>query len=262
MVVAPVSPTMTRQERSPHATGGDEQRPGVPGEADDGDGDPDGRRVTSRPGDGSLGRTEAARDATTRRWDDVTPAATRIGRAPDPESDLPERLRRLHDERHPAMEGHAARMHRLDKLRIAHAVCSAVDATDWERDRTLGLVSRLDLTEFGSRRAVATVALVTLRVVVDESRRERLGLHDPDRIRDLSPEEMEALYEEFDSLTDDERFRELLEEHDLDVTAVNRLGDTVKELSREGEFEGAAFGRDPNWDPNLPPRELLRSGGD
>lgn len=234
---------------------------GPPEAVDGADESADGR-VASRAGDGSLGRTEAARDATVRRWDDVTPAATRIGRATDPESDLPERLRRLHEGRHPAIEGHAARMHRLDKIRIAHALCSSVGATDWERDRTLGLVSRMDLTEFGSQRAVETVALVTLRVVVDEARREQLGLHDPDRVRELSAEEMEALYEEFDSLTDDDRFRELIEDHDLDVTAVNRLGDTVRRLARDGDFEGAAFGRDPNRDPNLPPRELLSADGD
>lgn len=239
---------MTRQDQPPRAAA-EGERSGSREE-----------RVTSRPGDGALGRTEAARDATVRRWDEVTPAATRIGRASDPDSDLPERLRRLHEGRHPATEGHGARMHRLDKLRIAHALCSAVGATDWERDRVLGTMSRLDLTEFGSRRAVETVALVTLRVVVDEARRERLGLHDPDRIRELSPEEMEALYEEFDSLTEDEAFRELLAEQDLDVTTVNQLGDTVRELAREGGFDGAAFGRDPNRDPNLPPRELLPGG--
>jgi hypothetical protein len=210
------------------------------------------RRVSAGPGDGSLPWTEAVKDELVRRWDVVTPAATLIGRAERPEDDLSEGVRRLHDERHPAMAGHGERMHRLDKLRITHALCSALDVTRWERDRALGIMTELDLTAFGSRRGVPTVALVVVGYVVDTARRKRLGLDDPARLAGLSPDEMESLYDLFTPLKEDDRYRRLMERHGLDVTAVNRLTRTLREQLDEQALHGVALGRNPNVDPNLP----------
>ncbi|MFB6353937.1 MAG: DNA-directed RNA polymerase subunit epsilon [Halobacteriales archaeon] len=208
--------------------------------------------ISASPGDGALSRVEAVKDERVRRWDVVTPSATRIGRARNPHHDLDERLRRLHDEQHPAMAGHSARMHRLDKARVTHAFCSELDLTPWERDRALGIMVDLDLTAFGSQRAIPKVALVVIRHVVDEARQRRLGLHDEDWIRTQPPETLEALYDRFESLTDDGRYRELLATFDLDTTAVNRLTRTLRDQLDEQGLRGAVLGRSPYRDPNLP----------
>lgn len=212
----------------------------------------DAVEVSDRPGDGSLTRLDAVKDERVRRWDVVTPAATLIGRPADPADDLPASLRRLHEEAHPAMAGHSARMHRLDKARITQAICNELDLTPWERDRALGIMVDLDLTAFGSRRAIPTVALVVVRYVVDDERQRRLGLTDDEWVRAQSPERLEALYNEFESLTEDGHYRELLRAADLDTTAVNRLTRTLREQLAEQDLEGAVLGRSPHRDPSLP----------
>jgi len=210
-----------------------------------------GRRVDARPGSGSLSRAEARRDETTRRWGVVTPAATRIGRPESPEDDLPERLRRLHDEHHTATEGHAERAHHLDKLRITQALCNAVDLTPWQRDRALGVMERLDLTAFGSRRAVPTVALVVIRHVVDLEVRRHLGLEDAAETAARTEAELEELFERYRDAapTTDEAFRRLAAAHDLDTASLDRLRRTLRE---QLDGEEPVFGRNPHRDPNLP----------
>ncbi|WEL22762.1 DNA-directed RNA polymerase subunit epsilon [Halorhabdus sp. BNX81] len=210
------------------------------------------REVSTKPGDGTLSRAQAKRDATIRQFDIVSPSATTIGRPEDPNSDLSERLRRLHDEQHPAMTGHAERMHRLDKARITHALCSALDVTPWERDRTLGIMTEIDLTAFGSQRAISKVALVVIQYVVDLERQRQLGLTDPDRIAALSPDEMASLYDRLDSITDDDRYQRLLSAHGLDQTSVNRLDRVLKDQLDEHDLRDAVYGRSPYHDPNLP----------
>lgn len=209
-------------------------------------------RLRRGPGDGALPRAEAVKDEVTRRWDVATPSATRIGRPDRPDADVSERLRRLHDEQHPAMAGHGARMHHLEKLRIAHALCSTLDVTPWERDRVLGLMAELDLRAFGSRRAVPVVSLVAVRYVVDRERRRQLGLDDGDRVAALSPAEMADLYERFSSITDEPAYRRLMDRHDLDTTSVNRLTRVLREQVEERGLRGAVLGHRANRDPNLP----------
>ncbi len=208
--------------------------------------------VSAGPGDGSLPRTEAVKDERTRRWDVATPAATKIGRARRPEEDVSENLRRLHDEQHPAMAGHSSRMHRLDKVRIAHAVCSALELTPWERDRVLGIMIDLDLTAFGSQRAIPKVTLVVVQYVVDGERRRQLGLDDTERLSDLPEDRLESLYERFTSIKDEDAYRRLLEENDLGKTNVNRLNRVLREQLDEQDLGEAALGRHPFEDPNLP----------
>lgn len=209
------------------------------------------RELSTEPGDGTLTRAEATRDARIRQWDIVTPSATKIGRPENPDADLKASIRRMHDEQHPAMEGHAERMHRLDKARITHALCNVLDLTPWERDRVLGIVMEIDLTAFGSQRAIPKVALVVVRHVVDDERQRELGLDDPARIAELTPDEMTSLYERFESITDDDLFQELLEANDLDTTSVNRLERVLEEQLDERQLREAVFGRSPYRDPNL-----------
>ena len=215
-------------------------------------GEPSDRPLSQLPGDGSVARSDLQRDQTVRRWGPVTPSATQIGRAESPDADLSERIRRMHEERHAAMAGHSKRVHRLDKLRITHALCNDLSLTPWQRDRVIGVMQDLDLTAFGSQRAIPKVALVVVRHVVDREREHYLGLHDTEWIRELPPERLEALYDQFRSITDEARFTDLVEKHGLDVTSLNRLRRVLREQIEEQDLESAVYGRNPHRDPNLP----------
>ncbi|MGA9401304.1 DNA-directed RNA polymerase subunit epsilon [Haladaptatus sp.] len=217
-------------------------------------------RLSRRPGDGTVRRADLQRDQSVRQWGPVTPSATVIGRANSPESDLSENIRRLHEERHSAMAGHSSRMHQLDKLRVSHALCNDLSLTPWQRDCVIGIMSELDLTAFGSQRAIPKVALVVIRHVVDREREQYLGLHDSDWIHEQPPEQLTDLYETFQSLTDEDRFTELTEKHGLDITSLNRLRRVLKEQLEDGDLEYAVHGRNPYRDPNLP--SLTDRGGD
>jgi len=224
---------------------------GVPDPAVD-DRHPPERTVSQRPGDSVVSRADLQRDETVRRWGPVTPSATQIGRAESPDGDLSENVRRLHEERHSAMAGHSKRVHRLDKVRISHALCNELSLTPWQRDCVIGIMVDLDLTAFGSQRAIPKVALVVIRHVVDREREHYLGLHDQEWINDLPPERLTDLYDQFRSVTDEARFTELAERHGLDVTSLNRLRRTLTEQIDEQDLEGAVYGRNPYRDPNLP----------
>ncbi|WP_225741394.1 DNA-directed RNA polymerase subunit epsilon [Halorussus halophilus] len=212
----------------------------------------DDRQLSQRPGDGTVARADLQRDQTVRRWGPVTPSATQIGRARSPDEDLSESVRRLHEERHGAMAGHSERMHRLDKLRITHALCNDLSLTPWQRDRAVGVMSDLDLTAFGSQRAIPKVALVVIRHVVDREREHYLGLHDHDWIGRLGPEQLNGLYDQFRSITDEQRFDDLLEKHGLDITSLNRLRRVLEDQIDQQDLEDAVHGRNPHRDPNLP----------
>jgi hypothetical protein len=209
-------------------------------------------RLSRRPGDSTVSRADLQRDETTRRWGLVTPSATRIGRADSPEHDLSESVRRLHEERHPAMEGYSQRAHRLEKLRLTHALCSSLGLTPWQRDRAIGTMVDLDLTAFGSQRAIPKVALVVIRHVVDREREHHLGLHDDEWITEQPPERLADLYEQFHSITDDDRFTALCEQYELDVTNLNRLRRTLTNQLDEQDLHDAVYGRNPYRDPSLP----------
>ncbi|GAB3038873.1 DNA-directed RNA polymerase subunit epsilon [Natronobiforma cellulositropha] len=211
------------------------------------------RRLERRAGAGALSRTAARRDATVRQWGVATPSATVIGRAASPDADLSESVRRLHDERHTATAGYAARAHHLDRLRTTQALCNALEVTPWQRDCALGVMDEIDLTAFGSQRAIPTVALVVIRHVVDVDRRAYFGLDDLD-VSALSPERMDDLFAQYKAhdITDEEVFRRLAADHGLDTTSLNRLR---RVLIDQLEERPPVYGRDPNRDPNIPRAE-------
>ncbi|ELY50572.1 hypothetical protein [Natronococcus jeotgali] len=219
--------------------------------------DPDGlegnRRLETRPGSGALSRADVQRDSTVRQWGVVTPSATVIGRAESPDEELPESVRRLHDEQHGATPGYSERAHRLDRLRTTQALCNALDLTPWQRDLALGVMDEIDLTEFGSQRAIPKVALVVIRHVVDVDRRAYFGLDDVD-VAELSPDRMDELFGQYRAhdITDEEAFRRLAADHGLDTTSLNRLRRVLKS---QLEDELPAYGRNPYRDPNLPSLE-------
>ncbi|WP_115862875.1 DNA-directed RNA polymerase subunit epsilon [Halorussus litoreus] len=220
------------------------------------------RPLSQQPGDGAVGRADLQRDQTVRQWGPVTPSATQIGRAESPEADLSESIRRLHEERHAAMTGLSSRMHRLDKLRISHALCSDLSLTPWQRDRVVGIMADLDLTAFGSQRAIPKVALVVVRHVVDHERERHLGLHDQEWIAGLAPDQLSELYDQFRSITDEEAFSALTEKYGLDVTSLNRLRRVLREQLNEQDLEDAVYGRNPYRDPNLPSLDARRPDDD
>ncbi len=234
---------------------------GVPGQPPEetGVGDGTGRRLERRPGSGALSRADHQRDATVRQWGVITPSATVIGR-PTGDGDLSPGARRLHDEQHPATPGYAERAHRLDRLRTTQALCNVLEVTPWQRDVALGVMDELDLTAFGSQRAIATVALVVIRHVVDVDRQAYFGLDDLD-VGSLSPDRMDELFAQYRAhdITDDATFKRLAADHGLDTTALNRLRRTVK--AQLGD-ELPAYGRTPYRDPNLPLREQQTTSGE
>lgn len=213
-------------------------------------------RVRASPGAGALTRAEHRRDEAARRWGIVTPAATVIGRPEPGDADLSESVRRLHDEQHAATAGYSRRAHYLDRLRTTQALCNAIDVTPWERDRALGIMADIDLTAFGSQRGVATVALVVIRHVVDVERQRALGLDDVDP-SELSSAELEELHETYrdTDITDEERFQQIAELHDLDQTSLNRLRRVLR--TQLEEVDGDPFGRNPHRDSTLPSSRLL-----
>jgi len=81
----------------------------------------------------------------------------------------------------------------------------------------------IDLTEFGSQRAIEKVAIVVIRHVVDVNRRRYFGLDDLDA-GSVSPERMEELFEQYrrHDVTDEPAFQRLAERYDLDKTSLNR----------------------------------------
>jgi hypothetical protein len=143
-------------------------------------------------------------------------------------------------------------MPRLSELRITHTDCSYLGLTAWERDRVLGIMLEIDLAEVDGQRAIPTVALVAVQHVVDRSRQRQLGLDDPERLSDLTPDEMDRLYELFTSITDEGPYQELLAAQDLTKTNINRLDRVLKKQLEAREIEGAVLGRRPNRDPHLP----------
>lgn len=208
------------------------------------------RRLETRPGSGSLSRAEVRRDSTVRRWGVVTPSATVIGRAESPGADLSENVRRLHDEQHAATPGYSERAHHLDRLRTTQALCNALELTPWQRDLALGVMDEIDLTEFGSQRAIPKVALVVIRHVVDVDRRHYFGLDDVD-VHALSADRMEELFAQYRAhdVADEPTFKRLAAKHGLDTTSLNRLRRVLKAQLDE---ELPAYGRNPYRDPNLP----------
>ncbi|EMA41661.1 hypothetical protein [Halobiforma nitratireducens] len=215
------------------------------------DRDPDAdRRLETKPGSGALSRADVQRDSTVRRWGVVTPSATVIGRAESPDADVSESVRRLHDEQHAATPGYSERAHRLDRLRTTQALCNALDLTPWQRDLALGVMDEIDLTEFGSQRAIPKVALVVIRHVVDVDRRTYFGLDDVDA-QELSADRMEELFGQYRAhdITDEATFERLAAEYGLDTTSLNRLRRVLKSQLDE---ELPAYGRNPYRDPNLP----------
>ncbi|AXR79154.1 DNA-directed RNA polymerase subunit epsilon [Natrarchaeobaculum sulfurireducens] len=213
------------------------------------DRDPE-RRLETRPGSGSLSRVEVRRDSTIRQWGVVTPSATVIGRAESPDADLSESVRRLHDEQHAATPGYSERAHHLDRLRTTQALCNALEVTPWQRDLALGVMDEIDLTEFGSQRAIPTVALVVIRHVVDVDRQRYFGLDDVD-VQALSADRMEELFTQYRAhdITEEPTFKRLAATHGLDTTSLNRLRRVLKSQLEDGF---PAYGRNPYRDPNLP----------
>ncbi|MFB1063496.1 DNA-directed RNA polymerase subunit epsilon [Natrinema sp. H-ect4] len=208
------------------------------------------RRLETRPGSGSLSRADVQRDSTVRQWGVVTPSATVIGRADSPDADLSESVRRLHDEQHAATPGYSERAHHLDRLRTTQALCNALDVTPWQRDLALGVMDEIDLTEFGSQRAIEKVALVAIRHVVDVDRQQYFGLDEIDA-QTLSADRMEELFAQYRAhdITDEESFKRLAADYGLDTTSLNRLRRVLKS---QLEDELPAYGRNPYRDPNLP----------
>jgi len=196
-------------------------------------------------------------DERARRFDPVTPSATRIGHAAGSD-DVDGRLRALHAERRAALQGNPERARALDVLRITQAVCNSLDLTPWERDRVLGVVRELDGTDRQHDRFIPRVALVVARRVVDAERRAWLGLDDHDWQADQPPERLGALADRLHRLTDDGSldggsvYDRLREDCGLTDAVAARIDAALDRELDEETLREAVLGRSPHRDPHLP----------
>ncbi len=113
-------------------------------------------------------------------------------------------------------------------------------------------MDEIDLTEFGSQRAIPTVALVVIRHVVDCDRRAYFGLEEIN-LGECSVERMDELFDAYKrhDITAESTFKQLAAEHGLDKTSLNRLRRVLKS-QLEKELSAYVFGHNPVRDPNLP----------
>lgn len=201
-------------------------------------------------------------DEQPRRFDPVTPSATRIGHA-EGSHDVDGRLRALHAERRAAFQGNPERTRALDVLRVTQAVCNSLDLTPWERDRVLGVVRELDGTALDDGRAIPHIALVVARRVVDAERRAWLGLDDSEYCADQPPERLAALADRLTRLTDGSSFDgeaahdgstydRLREDCGLTDAAAARIDAALDRELDEATLREAVLGRSPHRDPHLP----------
>lgn len=189
--------------------------------------------VYGEEGEGSLSEEELFIDKHIPKTGYETSAATSVGKASE-RGETEERLQRLNEERDRSSDGHAVRMHEIDRRRIMEAICSSLPVSKPERELAVSRFEPLDLTQFGNQKAVEKVALATVRCVVDE-RRVNHGADWDDLLRD-SPE-YEAAKE---SILDEER-------------GFMNLCNEVEEALKEPHLRSTSgFGTTPGPDPNLP----------
>jgi len=185
------------------------------------------------PGDGALSVQECFHDRHAPTTGYESDAATMVG-TPSERDARAARLQRINEGRHRSDGRHSLRESRRDKTRIAQALCNALDLTRLQRDRVLGYMRALDLDRFGQQKAIARVALAVIRYVVD-AQRFAANPADPARI------------------AEEERFRSLLAEQDMDKGDLMRVSQVFKEWLRETDAtprnRGVGF---PGRDPNLP----------
>ncbi len=209
------------------------------------------RRLETRPGSGSLSRADVQRDSTVRRWGVVTPSATVIGRAESPDGDL-RRTFAASTTNNTRRRRATASAHTTSTDCARRRRCNALEVTPWQRDLALGVMDEIDLTEFGSQRAIEKVALVVIRHVVDVDRRTYFGLDDID-VGSLSADRMDDLFGRYRAhdITDEPAFTRLAAQYGLDKTNLNRLRRVLKS---QLDDELPAYGRNPTVIPTCPSR--------
>ncbi|MFC6907188.1 hypothetical protein [Halalkalicoccus tibetensis] len=124
--------------------------------------------------------------------------ATRIGDEEDGDPRA-ERLRELHEGRHPSDGNPSVRESQRDKRRIAQAICSALPLADYEREIVVENVECVDMTRFGHQKSITRVTLGPVAVIVDQRLRSDV-----------------QCYEYLVSRSDE--FRSLQEHHDISMT--------------------------------------------
>lgn len=148
---------------------------------------------------------------------------TTVGLAEERDEDL-DRLQRHHDGR--MADNFSQHQSRQDKIRITQALCNRLELTDYQQSEVLRIVDELDYTKFGSQRALEKVALATIYVVVEQDRRLSIDFRFVD---DSAEIDWEQLADTQNRIHEDDQFRELAEEQDIDVSDVRRLSKIVEE---------------------------------
>lgn len=164
--------------------------------------------------------------------------ATRIGDEETPGGEA-DRLRQLHEGRHPSDGEHSTREHHRDKTRIAQALCTALPLAKHERKEVVNVVEQLDLESLGHHRQIARGVLGTVVVLVDE--RHRQSLEEP---------------REFVQWSDE--FRLLCDQNDISMSDLSSIKKSVREALDSGKIRIGSdwIKRDPALPRPTPPEEL------
>ncbi|EMA44452.1 DNA-directed RNA polymerase epsilon subunit [Halococcus morrhuae DSM 1307] len=153
-----------------------------------------------------------------------SPAATQIGES----GDEYDQFREINEGRHNSDGELPVRQGQWDKKHITEIFCSRLGVTEFQKGGVMDAMEALDFSQFGSQRAVETVALGVIRYVVNKDRLER------------NPEATWVSHED--------QFQELMESCNVTMSDLT----TVKRIALNQIPNLQAGGSTPKRDPNLP----------
>lgn len=140
--------------------------------------------------------------------------------------DRDEKYERLERRQYQTDDEHSSRMTDLDKRRITQAFCGHLDLTSYQQNLVISRMMELDLTCFGSQKRIENVALAVIREVVEADRQPEI---DPEQLGELGEEELERLNGNWERMSADEKYNDLLEEFGLDLNDIQRIAKVLRE---------------------------------
>lgn len=205
-------------------------------------------------GEGSHSEEDLYQDKSAFRYGAERVGTTGVGTR----SDRNERYDDLHD----LNEGkrgrtvdYDAHIRRWDRKRITQILCNQLEVSNRQQRLAIGYMLELDLTAFGSQKQIEKVALTVIRHVVDKDRKP--SIPNP---TELSDDDWKRIEESWMRLSDDERYIDLLDQHDMDLGDVGRIQKRLadQEVIPRSPDQETPFGL-PGRDPNLPKPSSIES---
>lgn len=138
------------------------------------------------------------------------------------------KLVRHNEGRHQSDGNHSAREAARDKKRITESFCSYLDVPSHQQQEAIAAMGKMNLDRFGSQKRLEKVALAAIKVVVERDRFHRLRRTN---LRELDEELLPT------RMLDDERYCDLLDEHNVSRKDVYSISQLVKrELKKRNHF--------------------------